>query len=66
MAPRPPVGDGASFIGTGLPIDRHALVAEAGLSAEVAPNTTLGLSYTGQVGPRAQDHAARGSLTLRF
>jgi autotransporter-associated beta strand protein len=57
---------GARFTGLGLPIDRHALVAEAGLSAEVAPNTTLGLSYTGQVGPRAQDHAATGSLTLRF
>ena len=60
------VATGAGFTGAGLPVDRDALVAEAGLSARVAPNTTLGVSYTGQVGPRAQDPAAKGNFKLRL
>ncbi|WP_407530009.1 autotransporter-associated beta strand repeat-containing protein [Methylobacterium oryzisoli] len=60
------LGTGASFTSAGLPIDRDALVAEAGVSVRVTPNATLGVSYTGQVGQRAQDHAARGTFTLRF
>jgi uncharacterized protein with beta-barrel porin domain len=53
-------------VSAGLPLDREALVAEAGLAVTLTPATTLGLSYTGQIGPRAQDHAAKGSLTYRF
>jgi outer membrane autotransporter protein len=59
-------GTGARFVSAGLPIDRDALVAEAGLSVLLSPAASLGLSYTGQIGARAQDHAAKGAFTVRF
>ncbi|MCJ2135329.1 autotransporter domain-containing protein [Methylobacterium sp. J-026] len=59
-------GTGARFVSAGLPIDRDALVAEAGLAVLISPAASLGLSYTGQIGARAQDHAAQGSFTYRF
>lgn len=59
-------GAGPSFLTAGTPIDRDALVAEAGLDIRVARNTTLGVAYTGQAGARAQDHAVKGNFTYRF
>ncbi|MCJ2095731.1 autotransporter domain-containing protein [Methylobacterium sp. J-072] len=59
-------GTGARFVSAGLPIDRDALVAEAGLAVLLGPAASLGVSYTGQIGARAQDHAAKGAFTLRF
>ncbi|WP_167367840.1 S8 family serine peptidase [Methylobacterium pseudosasicola] len=59
-------GTGARFVSAGLPIDRDALVAEAGLAVLLTPAATLGVSYTGQIGARAQDHAAKGAFTVRF
>ncbi|WP_375465155.1 autotransporter domain-containing protein [uncultured Methylobacterium sp.] len=57
---------GAGTLVRGAPIDRSAVVLEAGLGWIVLPSTSVGLSYAGQVGARAQDHGARGSLTYRF
>ena len=59
-------GTGPTFLIAGLPIDRDALVAEAGLDVLVGRGTTLGVAYTGQVGERAQDHAVKGNFTYRF
>ncbi|MCB4805316.1 outer membrane autotransporter protein [Methylobacterium brachiatum] len=59
-------GSGPSFLSAGVPIDRDALVAGAGLDLAVAPNASLGVAYTGQVGARAQDQAVKGNFTLRF
>ncbi|WP_311275802.1 autotransporter domain-containing protein [Methylobacterium sp. WCS2018Hpa-22] len=59
-------GTGPSFLTMGTPIGRDALVAQAGLDVRVARGTTLGVSYTGQVGERAQDHAVKGNFTYRF
>ena len=59
-------GTGPALLSAGVPIDRDALVAGAGLDLAVAPNATLGVAYTGQVGARAQDQAVKGNLTLRF
>jgi subtilase-type serine protease len=59
-------GTGPAFLTAGLPIDRDALVAEAGLDLRIARDTTLGVAYTGQIGDRAQDHAVKGNFTYRF
>ncbi|WP_246696903.1 autotransporter family protein [Methylobacterium planeticum] len=59
-------GTGPAFLTAGVPIARDALVAEAGLDLRVAPNATLGVAYTGQVGDRIQDHAVKGNFTYRF
>ncbi|UMY19406.1 autotransporter domain-containing protein [Methylobacterium organophilum] len=59
-------GTGPSFVTAGIPIDRDALVANAGLDLRVSANATIGIAYTGQVGERAQDHAVKGNFTLRW
>lgn len=57
---------GPSFLTAGLPIDKNALVANAGLDLRVSQNATIGVAYTGQVGERAENHAAKGNFTLRW
>ncbi|GEO98936.1 autotransporter-associated beta strand repeat-containing protein [Methylobacterium haplocladii] len=57
---------GQQFVSAGIPIDRDALVAQAGIDWQFAPSTTLGVNYTGQVGQRAQDHGVKGNFTYRF
>ena len=59
-------GTGPSFLTAGLPIDKDALVAEAGLDLRIAPNATIGVAYRGQVGQRAEDHAVKGSFSIKF
>jgi outer membrane autotransporter protein len=54
------------FAVSGVPVDRNALVAEAGLDWAIAGDMTLGVAYTGQVGSRAQTHALKGNFTWRF
>ena len=54
------------FAVSGVPVDRNALVAEAGLDWAIASGMTLGVAYTGQVGSRAQTHALKGNFTWRF
>lgn len=57
---------GTSFQVSGVPVDRNAFVAEAGLAWAVSRATTLSVGYAGQVGNRGQDHGLRGSLVYRF
>jgi len=59
-------GGASSFNVAGIPVDRDALVAEAGLDWRIDEEMTLGVSYSGQIGERAQDHAVKGNLSWRF
>ncbi len=59
-------GGAATFGVSGVPVDRDALVAEAGIDWHVSKDVTLGVAYQGQVGCKAQDHALKSSLTVRF
>ncbi|MFH6785748.1 MULTISPECIES: autotransporter serine protease [Methylobacterium] len=54
------------FLVAGVPINRDAVVAQAGIDWAVSSAATLGVSYTGQAGERAQDHAVKGNFTYRF
>lgn len=54
------------FLVAGVPINRDAVVAQAGIDWAFSPAATLGVSYTGQAGERAQDHAVKGNFTYRF
>ncbi|WP_414474060.1 autotransporter domain-containing protein [Microvirga sp. M2] len=56
----------SAFEVSGIPIDRNAFVAEAGLDWQISPDMTLGVSYAGQMGSRAQEHAVKGNFTWRF
>ena len=57
---------GPVFVTVGLPIARDALVVAAGLDLLLSPATTLGLSYTGQLGARSEDYAVKGAFLYRF
>ena len=57
---------GQQFVTAGIPVDRDALVVQAGLDWQVAPTTTLSVAYTGQAGSRAQDHGVKGSFLVRW
>jgi len=57
---------GAAFALAGSPIARDALVAEAGLDFVVAPNASLGISWTGQFADQSHDNAVKGNFSWRF
>ncbi len=59
-------GGSSAFRTAGAPLARDAAVASVGLDWLVAPGTLVGLSYDGQLGRRAQDHAVKGSLSYRW
>ena len=59
-------GGAQSFSASGVPIDRDAFVAEAGLNYAVSSAFSVGLSYSGQFGQRATDNAFKGNVNLRF
>ncbi|MET0428604.1 MAG: autotransporter domain-containing protein [Microvirga sp.] len=54
------------FTISAAPVDRDALVVEAGLDWRASDSLSLGVSYAGQVGGIAGDHALKGNLTWRF
>jgi outer membrane autotransporter protein len=56
----------SAFTVAGTPIDRNALVVDAGADMALDGDTTLGLSYSGQIGSDAQDHGFRAKLTVAF
>ncbi|TXR48678.1 autotransporter outer membrane beta-barrel domain-containing protein [Phyllobacterium endophyticum] len=51
---------------SGLPISRNAALLEFGLDMALAPATTFGLSYQGEIASDVQDHGFRADLTVRF
>ncbi|MBV9975912.1 MAG: autotransporter domain-containing protein, partial [Hyphomicrobiales bacterium] len=59
-------GGAQAFSASGVPIDRDAFVAEAGVSYAVSSIFSVGLSYSGQFGQRATDNSFKGNLDLRF
>lgn len=59
-------GGASPFSVAGVPVDRDALVVEAGLDWQASDAISLGVSYSGQIGSRAQDHALKGNLVWRF
>jgi outer membrane autotransporter protein len=57
---------GAAFGLAGSPIARDALVAEAGLDLAVAPNASLGVSWSGQFADQSHINAIKGNFRWRF
>lgn len=54
------------FAVSGVPIDRDVFVTEAGLDWQATSDISLGVSYQGQIGSQAQDHALKGNFTWKF
>ncbi|MBW0003002.1 MAG: autotransporter domain-containing protein [Hyphomicrobiales bacterium] len=59
-------GGAQAFSVSGVPIDRDAFVAEAGIEYSLTSMLSVGVSYSGQYGQRATDNAFKGNVNLRF
>ena len=59
-------GGAQAFSTSGVPIDRDAFVAEAGIDYSLTSMLSVGISYSGQYGQRATDNAFKGNVNLRF
>jgi T5SS/PEP-CTERM-associated repeat protein/autotransporter-associated beta strand protein len=57
---------GDSFAISGVPLARHAVVADAGLSFRIASNLQVDASYMGRFAAGSRDQGARMSLTMTF
>lgn len=57
---------GPTFTVAGAPIDRDAVVAQAGLDYHATPTLTIGLTGSGQAGGRASDGSIQGNIAYRF
>jgi len=49
-----------------VPISQNAALVEVGLGYTPAPNVTLGLYYSGQIAPNAQENSLNGTVALKF
>ncbi|MBV9738969.1 MAG: autotransporter domain-containing protein, partial [Hyphomicrobiales bacterium] len=58
-------GGAQAFSVSGVPIDRDAFVAEAGIEYSLTSALSVGVSYSGQYGQRATDNAFKGNVNLR-
>ena len=56
----------STFVVSGVPIARDALLAEAGLDLAINRHATIGISYTGQIAGNVQDHGAKGRFSWKF
>ncbi|WP_414474407.1 autotransporter domain-containing protein [Microvirga sp. M2] len=59
-------GGSSAFTVAGTPVDRDALVAEAGLEWQASQAVSLGVAYQGQIGSQAQEHALKGNFIWTF
>ncbi|MBD9651816.1 autotransporter domain-containing protein [Ensifer sp. ENS09] len=56
----------STFAIAGVPIAENSAVIEAGLDFAVAPEATLGLTYTGQFGGGVSDQSVKANLSVKF
>lgn len=59
-------GGASSFLASGVPMDRNALVVEAGLDWRASDAISLGVAYSGQLGQDAREHTLKGNFIWRF
>ena len=57
---------GIGFSITSVPLAEDSALIDAGLDLALGPNTTAGVSYSGQFGDGVTDNAVKGRLTLLF
>lgn len=57
---------GQGFAVAGAPLDRDTASVQAGVDLAIAADAALRLGYDGSFGTRAQSHAIRGGVMLKF
>lgn len=56
----------SEFVSEGLPLSRQAWSLQLGVTADLAKQVSLGVSYAGQFASRRQDHGARVNVAWVF
>jgi outer membrane autotransporter protein len=59
-------GGSLPFTVAGVPIAEDALVVKAGADLDIGPAVTLGVAYSAQFAPDAQDQQVKGVLNVKF
>ncbi len=59
-------GSTAAFTVAGAPLAPDAALVEVGFESSIALQTTIGISYTGQLAEGLQDHSVKGNLRIKF
>ena len=57
---------GIAFDVTGVPLAEDTALIDAGLDLSLGPNTSAGVSYSGQFGDGVADNAVKGRFTWLF
>jgi len=57
---------GAGFVVAGVPLARDSALIDAGFDVRLTPQTSIGISYIGQIAAALQDHGVKGHVTSRF
>jgi len=57
---------GAGFTVSGAPVAEDAALIDAGIDFKLAPNTTLGITYSGQLADDATAHSIKANLGVKF
>ncbi len=57
---------GGDFTINGLALERDTFVTQAGLNFNFGPNTTVGLTYLGQMASGLQDHALKANISVHY
>jgi len=60
------VSGGVPFDVTGVPIARNSAIVRGELDWKVRPNVVLGVTYSGALADKSQDHAVQGRFTVKF
>lgn len=60
------ISTGIGFAVYGVPLAEDSALIDAGLDFALGPNTTAGVSYTGQFGDGVQDNGVKGRFTWLF
>jgi fibronectin-binding autotransporter adhesin len=57
---------GTGFTIAGVPLVRDAALIDTGTDLRISPHGKIGVSYSGQLSGRVQDHAIKGNLIWNF
>lgn len=59
-------GNGEAFTIAGAPIEKDTAVFEAGIDLDFGAGTTLGLTYSGEIGKDVEQHGGQASFLVKF
>lgn len=59
-------GSSLRFKSAGVPLDRHALLGEAGVQLRLSDSLSVGVTYAAQIGRRTKVHTGKATIICRW